>query len=393
MSNNLCQLPFSGVSISPYGTVRPCCLIGNANNKVKEMHEIQWETKQILKLRKQFLNNERPEECKACWHTEDNGGISYRQQYNSQIASLALFVKKDLINKPELIFGDIQFGRLCNSACLMCRPAVSTKLETERKKIFKIIPEGSLKESYKKSFGDYPKKDWTADEVEYNKIKELCKDITIVKMSGGEPLMNPKIIDFIDYLLTKERPVVAMHITTNFTDVSEQVIETIKRIPKPVLKISIDGIGPADEFIRFPAKFVDKENKIKQLLSKPGRIGVTFCSVLQSVNLLDFEKLANYPLLQNYKQELQISFFVDDYTSHYHCDLEYLDYAEQFYLKTDISFRETILKAIRNAQQFTERKIIRMLEHVKNQEIISGISVKDTFPIFYEYHKKYGILE
>jgi MoaA/NifB/PqqE/SkfB family radical SAM enzyme len=357
------------------------------------MHEIQWETKQILKLRKQFLNNERPEECKACWHTEDNGGISYRQQYNSQIASLALFVKKDLINKPELIFGDIQFGRLCNSACLMCRPAVSTKLETERKKIFKIIPEGSLKESYKKSFGDYPKKDWTADEVEYNKIKELCKDITIVKMSGGEPLMNPKIIDFIDYLLTKERPVVAMHITTNFTDVSEQVIETIKRIPKPVLKISIDGIGPADEFIRFPAKFVDKENKIKQLLSKPGRIGVTFCSVLQSVNLLDFEKLANYPLLQNYKQELQISFFVDDYTSHYHCDLEYLDYAEQFYLKTDISFRETILKAIRNAQQFTERKIIRMLEHVKNQEIISGISVKDTFPIFYEYHKKYGILE
>ncbi len=392
MKNNLCYVPFSGVSISPYGTVRPCCLIGNSVDKVTDMEEVIWETEQVLKLREQFLNNERPDVCKACWHTEDNGGLSYRQQYNTQIAALAMYGNKNLIEKPELVFGDIQFGRLCNSACLMCRPAVSTKLETERKKIFKIIPDSDLKKSYKRSFGEFPKKDWTADHTEYEKIKELSKDLTIVKISGGEPLMNPKFPDFLEYLLNKTPKVTAIHITTNFTDVSDEVISLIKRFPKPVLKISMDSLHRGDEFIRYPVKFEEKEENVKKLLAQPGRIGLTFCSVLQSVNLLDFEKIANYPLIKNHRQILQISFFVEDYASHYHCDQEYLDFAEDFYSNTSIPYKDTIIQAIQNAKAFDKKETIRMLEHVKNQELMSKISVQEAFPVFYEFHKKYGIL-
>ena len=80
---NLCIIPFIHLATKPDGRVRYCCLTESELKNAVILHDDNdtpyylsddidniWNSTSIRNLRKQFLNNERPEICELCWKYE-----------------------------------------------------------------------------------------------------------------------------------------------------------------------------------------------------------------------------------------------------------------------------------------------------------------------------------
>ena len=84
--DNLCLYPFTHFQLDPDGRARPCCKykVGDPTwqQDVPKLPEVDigdlWEQPEFQNLRDQFLRNERPSGCKACWDEEAAGIPSMR---------------------------------------------------------------------------------------------------------------------------------------------------------------------------------------------------------------------------------------------------------------------------------------------------------------------------
>ena len=138
-----CVLPFNHLSIDPIGQVRPCCNYDIHSKTFKEsgvpMDKIQdvdnpMDNLWHKQLREDIKDGKRHSLCNRCWTVEDNGGYSYRQNFN------------DLFMKPEhemymgyteppteikIEYVEMTLGNKCNIQCRMCNPWSSSMWEEE----------------------------------------------------------------------------------------------------------------------------------------------------------------------------------------------------------------------------------------------------------------------
>ena len=80
MTSNFCTMPFNSLEISPDGTCKVCCKIQTDIKKTNTEYfnvlndtiEDIWHSVDLKLLRKKFLRNERPDECRLCWTEEES---------------------------------------------------------------------------------------------------------------------------------------------------------------------------------------------------------------------------------------------------------------------------------------------------------------------------------
>ena len=82
---NFCLYPFTHMNIDPDGRARACCKykVGEAwDDTVPKIPDVSieelWDQQEFQDLRDQFLRNEKPSGCKACWDEEAAGIPSMR---------------------------------------------------------------------------------------------------------------------------------------------------------------------------------------------------------------------------------------------------------------------------------------------------------------------------
>ena len=81
-SNTFCMLPFMHIYGSAVGDMVPCCEAQEeALNNPGETAIESWNNDNYRELRRALANSERPERCNVCWHNEDAGIVSNRQQW------------------------------------------------------------------------------------------------------------------------------------------------------------------------------------------------------------------------------------------------------------------------------------------------------------------------
>ncbi len=169
-----CPLPFNSLSSNTLGRYALCCESGPSPHHCTEMTMSEFDKSDYMKkVRKGFLSSnplsvkEIRQACSQCKGKEDQGAISKRMR---EI--------KDLEQTPFMELKLI--GNICNYACAMCHPVSSSKLAEE--------------------WGvDIPKwfelsGDW------YDDFREISKNYTYFKFSGGEPFMSPTTNKILDIL-------------------------------------------------------------------------------------------------------------------------------------------------------------------------------------------------
>ena len=70
-SCTFCMHPFTGLATREDGAIKICCRSQPIAWIQKESLEQAWNNENMQRVRKQILNNERPEECRPCFELED----------------------------------------------------------------------------------------------------------------------------------------------------------------------------------------------------------------------------------------------------------------------------------------------------------------------------------
>jgi organic radical activating enzyme len=253
--------------------------------------------------RSQMLSGERPSGCQYCWNIEDLGEeyISDRKERNSTIYTPERFeqIKNGDQNQninPQYI--EISFGNECNFKCGYCHPKHSSSY-------YKEIKDHGPYTMVKNHRNDI---DWfTIYDEETNPYvdawwkwwPEVSKTLTILRITGGEPLLQQSTWRLFDELDRNPQPQLELNINTNFgikpilvKRLTEKVNSLISQNKIRDFKIftSIDTWGPPAEYIRTGLDISIWEKNLDTYLTETN-LPVTFMITFNILTVTNFTSL------------------------------------------------------------------------------------------------------
>ena len=308
-SCTFCMHPFTGLATREDGAIKVCCRsqpIGYIQNETLE--EI-WNGDKMKEVRRQVLNNERPDVCKPCFDLEDQGVQSLRQRHTAGVIPEArvnlypdaLNALADDYSMPfELPTMEIKLNNLCNLKCRMCNPLDSTSwkdwnevkpfYEKEDNILIPIVDKLVDKPGqYIGPFDD--SNNW------WESFQKLLPYFRRVEFAGGEPLMDPYHYKILDKL-SQYGENIEIKYATNGTTLGIKGGRTIHdywpKFRSVAVNVSIDGIHDVYEYIRGNGKFSEVEENIKVFKSFSNVSRVVGAFTVQANNILQIDKVIDY---------------------------------------------------------------------------------------------------
>ncbi len=242
------------------------------------LHNTTWKKQQ----RKTMLEGGRPEECYYCWNIEDLPGehISDRMIHSSSDFAEPLIEKLaelpwDAPINPRYL--EVSFGNGCNYRCGYCCPQASTLWVDEIKK------NGNYDLTYNQygieflKSGTYyaPNEENPYIEAFWKWWPSLRNDLHTLRITGGEPLMNPGAMKFFDLLEKEPAPHLEITLNSNLGVTFEKIDRLLARVKslteqKKIRKFSfftsIDSWGAQAEYMRTGLKCDHWERNVKEVI-------------------------------------------------------------------------------------------------------------------------------
>lgn len=243
------------------------------------LHNTRWKKEQ----RKTMLEGGRPEECYYCWNIEDLPGehISDRMIHSSSDFAEPLIEKLaelpwDAPINPRYL--EVSFGNGCNYRCGYCCPQASTLWVDEIKK------NGNYDLTYNQygieflKSGTYyaPNQENPYIEAFWRWWPSLRNDLHTLRITGGEPLMNPGAMKFFDLLEKEPAPHLEITLNSNLGVTFEKIDRLLERVrslteQKKIRKFSfftsIDSWGEQAEYMRTGLKCDHWERNVKEVIN------------------------------------------------------------------------------------------------------------------------------
>ena len=308
-SCTFCMHPFTGLATREDGAVKVCCRSAPIGFIQKNTLEEVWNGDAMLEVRRQVLNNERPEVCKPCFDLEDQGVQSLRQRHTAGVipeARVNLYpdaldaLNDDFTMPFELPTMEIKLNNLCNLKCRMCNPLDSTSWKDwdQVTKFYKkenniLIPiVDALVDKPGQYIGPFDNSDnW------WSSFEKLLPFFRRVEFAGGEPLMDPYHYKILDKL-AQYGDQIELKYATNGTKLGIGKGRTIydywPKFRSIAVNVSIDGIHDVYEYIRGNGKFSEVEENVKIFKAFPNVSRVVGAFTVQANNIMQIDKVIDY---------------------------------------------------------------------------------------------------
>ena len=251
-----CIMPFVGL-YKTVNEVSHCCLM-------KPVAPADYSDSWSQNIKQNMLDGHRVEECDHCWHKENLGMTSPRQNFTQTWSSkFDIKTQQQLtsIVKPQYVY--VVLDNRCNALCRMCVPGSSHLIAREYRSI------GIS------NYNNYKKQDMFSH-VDIDTVQCL-------HVAGGEPTINAELFKFLDQCLSKGREDIAFEISTNASVLSNKMLEYCEKFPNMKFTVSVDGFDQLNYYIRWPIKWdrwCDNVAKLHDL----GRV-VNFNTVVSIYNV------------------------------------------------------------------------------------------------------------
>ena len=245
------------VRFNPDGTVSRCGhMIRQPHfSTLQSMETSEW----LQGVKESMTNGIWPVECERCMQTE--------QETNTSIRLNA--IKFDQLQKqPDYLSVGGVLDNVCNSACLTCDENHSTLIGGLKSKAYTIVDNSS-------------------------KFWELPLDRVVhLDISGGEPSHSKNYKHILANLPTNIKSV---RLNTNCSTVLTELWDLCRRGVHVTVTVSLDGIGPVHDLIRWPVKWDKFYENLQQYMSMPVTLNtwttVSVLNVDDLPNILEFVKL------------------------------------------------------------------------------------------------------
>ena len=251
------------------GVFAPCCQYQPDKKKAKWSDDFEDRPYKIE--RKMLAEGLKPNACRTCWKNEDRNAFSLRKEalelhwWKPYVDVIDQRTGTDgtFIHQP--IYFDLRLGTKCNLACRMCSPVSSSLVEKEIDDNFSVFEEyGFQMEDHQTA------KKYVTTEQHIDRVFDYIQTIDIpirLKFTGGEPFLNARIPGFIDNLIDsgKAKNIHILFIT-NLTTVKRSLLEKIQKNFKHfALSVSMEGVGDAYEYIRYPSTWEKFQKNFKMI--------------------------------------------------------------------------------------------------------------------------------
>ena len=319
------------------------------------------EQKKIERL--QMLNGGKPSGCQYCWNIESLGDeyISDRKERNSTIYTPERFeeIKTgpwDQNINPQYI--EISFGNECNFKCGYCHPKHSSSYHKEIK-----------------DFGPYDMVKNHRNDINWFKVyeeetnpyvdawwrwwPEVRKTLTILRITGGEPLLQQSTWRLLEDLENNPLPNLELNINSNFgvkPVLIERLIEKANKlvygnkIKKFKIFTSLDTWGSQAEYIRTGLDLTVWERNFHTYMTRT-KLPLTFMVTFNVLTVTNFKNL----LKKFLEWRKMYSFSQRDYIHRVRFDTPYLKEPLQYDM--NILPKEEFMPFMQDSLKFIEDNI------------------------------------
>lgn len=193
-------------------------------------------------LRRKSLNGERENGCWKCYEDEDRGNKSLRNMANEM-------GQQEIFDEIKIEYLEVNLGNYCNLACNICSSHNSDKWYEDDLALAKY-PE--LGRASTISIADY-KENKTSIDLNI----EDYKDVNLIKFVGGEPMIHPKFMPMLDFLIEHGlHEQMQIQVFTNASWVpKKRIIERLSQFKIVTISLSIDGVKEVNDYSRWPSKW------------------------------------------------------------------------------------------------------------------------------------------
>ena len=290
--------------------------------EIKDNPSALHNTKHKIERRKQMILGERPSECNYCWRVEDMG--------DEYISDRVIKSKNELLLTPNAhekiqemgwdhnyqpTYLEISFGNECNMKCAYCHPKASSAWQKE-------MAQGPLENAEHLQVLDekiYPEDDNPYVEAFWKWWPHLRKTLKVIRITGGEPLLQQNVWKFFDRLeKTNECADMIVQLNTNLnvkTKLVERMITKVnnllkeKKIKKFALYSSIESWGDRATYARSGLNLELFETNLKLIMQKLGHHHVDDFSGIQIMNTFNIMCVTSYveflKKIDEWRRELQ----------------------------------------------------------------------------------------
>ena len=371
-------------------------------------------TPQKKSERLQMIHGEKPSGCQYCWNVECMGKdyISDRKERNYTIYTPERFnaIKKEPMADVNPQYIEISFGNECNFKCGYCMPKASSAYFKEIEKFGPYDMVTNHRQDidwlkiYEEETNPYVKAWWKW-------WPEVSKTLTILRITGGEPLLQQSTWRLFEELDKDPKPNLEININTNLgvkTILVERLTEKVNslleqgKIKSFMLFTSLDTWGNQAEYIRTGLDLDLWEKNFDTYLTKTN-LPVSFMITFNVLTVTNFDKLLNKIL------EWRVKYNTDNQAKwqRIHFDTPYLKEPLQYDMnilpKDDfIPYMKKHLEFIKdNLDEFDKHKFSnmeyerfrRVVDYMASTEYTAEkltIGRRDFFNWFTEYDRRRG---
>lgn len=335
VSKTMCLAKWLQVSIHlPQGLTQSCyhppthkIPLEELEKSPKALHN----TSEKIQQRKEMLNGQRPKGCQYCWNIEDapNGPHFSDRHYRSSEWWAKDHLQESLDNVETINprYVEVNFNQACNFKCVYCSPHLSSEWEKEIKQygdlpidkgnhnnIESLAKKGLMPLNVKNAENPYVEAFWKW-------WPELYKNLSIFRMTGGEPLMDKNTFKILEYVNEHPNSSIDLSITSNMCPADpklfDKFISCLKEIEKiriwvdnekfnvdsgnytyvaPACKnftlfASMDSVGNHAEYIRTGLNFETAIKNVKTFLQETHGTEITF---INTFNIMSVPKLKEF---------------------------------------------------------------------------------------------------
>ena len=278
-----CNALRNSISIAPTGEIRPCYLHElDPDHTVDKISIQDYREKVALPMYEEMKKT--GELPKGCWKCKS---IKHYETFNKRLKGY------EPNENEELLMLDVSLSNLCNNGCIMCNKRNSSYYKKIEKNMF-VFPDQTGAQELK---------------INHSKkvFKDLCSNVKSLKelyIKGGEPTLDSKVQDMLDYLISIDKTDVVIRLNTNLTNTNKRFMDIISRFPNKWISFSIDAKGDLNNALRHPSNF---DSVIKNLQRwteiKTAQDQYYVSSVISMYNLFKYPELKKY-LKENFDQHI-----------------------------------------------------------------------------------------
>jgi hypothetical protein len=228
---------------------------------IRQMLPSEYFNLRMAPIRQQLLDGKSVNTCATCYEQDQHGKVSGRQRqllkvgvrvehFESALASSTFRPAFDYsynnngLTTTQVQDWQIDLGNYCNSQCVMCGPASSSRLATEFKTLGLI--------------NELPPRAW-CDDPEL--IEKFCNDLSQARhiqylhFIGGETLITPGFRQILSALVEHNLAAdVTIGFTTNLTVWDDSIVDLLSKFKQVQLGLSVETLTPVNDYIRYPSQ-------------------------------------------------------------------------------------------------------------------------------------------